>query len=57
MGQNCRICLGQHDDEVHAATERVHEWLREQVELVLHAASQDAASEAGDTAARKRDAA
>jgi len=29
--KNCRVCLGEHQDEVHAATLRVREWLRERV--------------------------
>ncbi len=31
----CRICLGVHDEEIHAATLSVHAWFREQVTLGL----------------------
>ena len=24
----CRVCLGEHDDEIHAATVSVHSWYR-----------------------------
>jgi hypothetical protein len=27
----CKICLVQHDDEIHAATLNVHSWFHEQV--------------------------
>jgi len=27
----CRVCLGQHDDEIHAATLSVHRWFRGEV--------------------------
>ena len=27
----CRICLGPHDDEIHAATLSVRQWFREEV--------------------------
>ncbi len=27
----CKICLGPHDDEIHAATLRVRAWFRSQV--------------------------
>jgi hypothetical protein len=32
--KNCRTCLLQHDDEIHGATERVHNWLRERIQRV-----------------------
>ena len=27
--KRCRICLVEHDEEIHAATVSLHEWLRE----------------------------
>ena len=27
----CSVCLGAHDDEIHAATVRVHRWFRAKV--------------------------
>jgi len=27
----CKVCLVQHDDEIHAATLSVHDWFHEQV--------------------------
>jgi hypothetical protein len=27
----CKICMVQHDDEIHAATLSVHQWFRDQV--------------------------
>jgi len=31
MSQACKVCLAQHDEEIHAATNRVHRWFRHQV--------------------------
>ena len=31
MSQSCKVCLVAHDEEIHAATCRVHAWLRAQV--------------------------
>ena len=31
MAHSCKVCLAQHDDEIHAATNRVHGWFRFQV--------------------------
>jgi hypothetical protein len=28
---DCPVCLGQHDDEIHAATLAVHRWFRAEV--------------------------
>ena len=28
---DCPVCLGQHDDEIHAATVAVHRWFRAEV--------------------------
>ena len=28
---DCRVCCGPHDDEIHAATSRVHEWFRKEM--------------------------
>jgi len=28
---DCRICLGPHDEEIHAATVSVRQWFREEV--------------------------
>jgi hypothetical protein len=30
-GPECRICLGPHDEEIHAATLSVRRWFREEV--------------------------
>ena len=30
--KNCKVCLVEHDPEMHEATLRLHEWLRERVE-------------------------
>jgi len=29
--RECAVCLGQHEDEIHAATVRVHRWFRVEV--------------------------
>jgi len=29
--KNCKVCLVEHDAEIHDATLRLHEWLRERV--------------------------
>jgi hypothetical protein len=29
--KNCKVCLVEHDSEIHDATLRLHEWLRERV--------------------------
>jgi hypothetical protein len=29
--KNCKVCLGEHDSEIHEATLRLHEWLRNNV--------------------------
>jgi len=31
MSQSCKVCLVEHDEEIHAATNRVHAWFRAQV--------------------------
>jgi hypothetical protein len=36
MTQVCKVCLEQHDEEIHAATNRVHGWFRAQVTRHLH---------------------
>ena len=41
MTQDCKICLAQHDEEVHAATNRVLGWFRDQVTKHLHEAADD----------------
>jgi hypothetical protein len=41
MTQACNVCLVQHDEEVHAATDRVHEWFRAKVTKYLHDAADD----------------
>jgi hypothetical protein len=28
---DCPVCMGQHDDEIHAATVAVHRWFRAEV--------------------------
>jgi len=32
----CRVCLLEHDEEIHAATLSVRDWLREEVMLDLY---------------------
>jgi hypothetical protein len=41
MNQSCNICLAQHDEEIHAATNRVHGWFRTEVTKSLHGAVDD----------------
>jgi hypothetical protein len=36
MTQVCNVCLAPHDEEIHAATDRVHGWFRAQVSKHLH---------------------
>ena len=31
----CKTCLMEHDEEIHAATVSLHEWLRERIETSL----------------------
>jgi hypothetical protein len=31
MAQDCKVCLTQHDEEIHAATNRVYAWFRGEV--------------------------
>jgi hypothetical protein len=31
----CKVCMGAHDEEIHAATMSIHGWFREQVMLGL----------------------
>jgi len=57
MNQNCRICLGQHEDEVHAATARVHEWFRMQVNRSFQSYADAALDVAGAAGTRQLDAA
>ena len=39
--QDCKVCLAQHDEEIHAATSRVHAWFRAQVTQDWHDAADD----------------
>jgi hypothetical protein len=41
MTQVCNVCLAQHDEEIHAATNCVHRWFRAQVMKQLHDAADD----------------
>jgi hypothetical protein len=41
MTQTCKVCLAQHDEEVHAATDRVHGWFRALVTKHLPEAGDD----------------
>jgi hypothetical protein len=41
MTQVCNVCLAQHDEEIHAATNRVHGWFRVQVTNHLYDAADD----------------
>jgi len=36
MTKFCKACLAKHDEETHAATNRVHEWFRARVTKHLH---------------------
>ena len=36
MNQDCTVCLAEHDEEIHAATVRVHAWFRTQATKHLH---------------------
>jgi len=38
MTKPCKACLSEHDEETHAATNRVHEWFRAKVTRYLHVA-------------------
>ena len=31
QSRECRVCLGLHDEEIHAATVRIRQWFRSQV--------------------------
>jgi hypothetical protein len=45
--KNCKVCLIEHDEEIHAATLRLREWLRERFrEPVPEPASEEAAASA-----------
>jgi hypothetical protein len=44
MTRDCKICLMQHDEEIHAATVRVHEWYRAQVTQDLYDGSDNRTS-------------
>jgi hypothetical protein len=41
MTQDCKVCMAQHDEEIHAATNRVLGWFRAQVTKHLHDAADD----------------
>ena len=41
MTHVCNVCFEQHDEEIHAATNRVHGWFRAQVTKHLHDAADD----------------
>jgi hypothetical protein len=41
MTQDCKICLAPHDEEIHAATDRVLGWFRGQVTRHLDAAADE----------------
>lgn len=51
MSRACKVCLVEHDDEIHAATNRVHAWLRAQVMTGLGEAADDLLLSNGDEAA------
>jgi hypothetical protein len=47
QARNCKVCLIEHDEEIHAATLRLREWLRERVrERVAEPAPQESAASA-----------
>lgn len=31
LSEECRVCLGSHDEEIHEATVTVHQWLRSEI--------------------------
>ena len=33
--KECKVCLGPHEEETHAATQAVHEWFRDHVTRYL----------------------
>jgi hypothetical protein len=41
MTQACKVCLAHHDEEIHAATDRVHGWFRAHVTKYLHDSADD----------------
>jgi hypothetical protein len=41
MTQVCKVCLAQHDEEIHAATSSLHGWFRAQVTKHLRDAADD----------------
>ena len=41
MIRTCKICLEQHDEEIHEATDRVHGWFRAQVTKHLREATDE----------------
>ena len=41
MIHDCKVCLAPHDEEIHAATDRVLGWFRAQVTRSLHDAADD----------------
>ena len=41
MTQDCKVCLAPHDEEIHAATDRVLGWFRAQVTRNLDDAADD----------------
>jgi hypothetical protein len=41
MTRNCKICLAQHDEQIHAATIRVHEWFRAKVTKHVNLSADD----------------
>jgi hypothetical protein len=43
--KTCRVCLVEHDDEIHAATLSIHDWFHEQVTLGLYDYTERAAPE------------
>jgi len=58
MTQDCKVCLAQHDEEIHAATNRVHTWFRSQVTQDLQGAPDDSMlSEGAQLGAPRRSAA
>jgi hypothetical protein len=48
MAQDCTVCLVEHDEEIHAATTRVHAWFRTQVTKHLHYAADDPMANEGN---------
>ena len=48
MVQDCKVCLAQHDEEIHAATNRVLDWFGARVNRYLREAANEPPPPEGD---------